>query len=277
MEWWIQTLSLVALIPVSLKWLDWFMSRPRNRSMRNRITDLWIKLADFSYSETVRKSLIYCNDLFNRIYGLRHFTWRCFLTSSVISILSTLSLTLLFSTFSDLDPMAVMYDLGAVVLFALLINVWADYFSLVETRWILRYAEKVQLRSLPLLLILDLVCTATIYIATLWLCVYLPVAAVGLHVNPLGAPQFFWSNLTEPLYSPGAASLVWSTFTTSILFYLYCLLALGLKCLGLARTPLMVFLQNLQERDRFLTAVGLFLAPVIFIIIVIFKLVRSGP
>lgn len=276
MEWWIQTIALMAIIPASLGLVDWFISRPKNLAMRNRITDLYVWLDEFSYRDAIRKSLIYCNDLFNRIYGQKHFTWRCFLPSSAISILATLSLILLFSTLSDVNLLAAISDLGVVVLFALLINVWADYFSLVETRWILRYAEKVQLHSLPVLLILDFICTATIYIVTLWLCVFFPVAAAGLRVNFLGAPKFFWSNFTDPLQSPGAAALIWSTFTTSILFYLYCLLTLGMKCLGLSKTPLMAFLQNLQEKDRFLTAVGLFLAPIIFIITVILKFARSG-
>jgi hypothetical protein len=276
MEWWIQTIALVAMIPASLGLVDWFISRSKNLAMRSRITDLWVKLAIFSYSEAVRKSLVYCNDLFDRIYGQRHFTWRCFLPSSAMSILATLSLILLFSSLSHVQLLDVISDMGVVVLFALLINVWADYFSLVETRWILRYTEKVQLRSLSVLLILDIVCTATIYIVTLWLCVFLPVAAAGLRVNFLGAPQFFWSNFTDPLHNPGAAALIWSTFTTSILFYLYCLLALGLKCLGLSKTPLMTFLQNLQEKDRFLTSVGLFLAPIIFIITIISKFTRGG-
>ena len=239
--------------------------------MKNYLTELWFGLATFSYREAIKKSVVCCNGLFNQIYGSKHFSRRCFLPSSVISLFSVFLFSQLFGNFSHFQLFQNVFDFWAIAVFALFINVWADYFSLVETRWLLRLAERIQLKWLLLLLILDIACTSAIYIISLWLFFYLPVAVAGLQVDPLGAVRFFWSNLANPLSNPAVAAIVWSTFTTSLFFYLHCLLALSFKFLGLTKTPMMTFLQNLQEKDRFLTAVGVFLATLTFLITAISK------
>lgn len=274
MEWWMQSLLLAATIPIFCRVVDHFISKGRNLTMKNSLTELWFSLAIFSYPKAIQKSVANCNSLFDQIYGHTHFAWRCFLPSSVISILSVLLFYQLFSIFSNFRLFQSVFDFRGVVFFAVFINVWADYFSLVETRWLLRWAEKVQFKHLPFLIILDLACTSAIYVVTFWLFVYLPVAVAGLQITHIGALKFFWSNLTGPLSNPGAAAIVWSTFITSILFYFFCLSALSLKFLGLTQTPLMNFLQNLQEEDRLLTAVGLFLAALILFITTIFKFIE---
>ena len=250
-----------------------FVSSEANAAMKERLTEPWFSLATFSYPEATRKLVRYCNGLFDSMYGQKHFTWRCFLPSSIISVFSVLLFSQLFGRFSHFPLFQNVFDFWAVALFSLLINVWAEYFSLVETRWLLRLAERVRVSWLPLLLILDIACTSVIYIIGLWLFVYLPVAVAGLQVNPLGALRFFWSNLANPLSNPAVAAIVWSTFTTSIIFYLHCFLVLGLKCLRLTRTPLMTFLERLQKQNRLLTAMGVFLATLILLITIISKCV----
>lgn len=274
MESWIQIVGLLVVVSTIFKILDWFISKETDLILKDKVVILWISLDEFTYNEAIHRSLIYCNGLFNKIYGQRHFTWRCFLVSSLISILSTLSFLLLFSSLSDLRFLKFILDFRMVVVFALLINTWADFFSLVETRWVLHYAENARFRCLSLLLLLDLVATSSIYVVSLWLCVYLPAAFTGLQVKPFGAVEFFWSNLTCPLDNPGASALIWSTFTTSILFYLYCSFVLTIKFLGLTKTPLGHFLQNLEEEDRLLTAIGIFLGFLIACLLAVLKFIK---
>ena len=147
--------------------------------MKNYLTELWFGLATFSYREAIKKSVVCCNGLFNQIYGSKHFSRRCFLPSSVISLFSVFLFSQLFGNFSHFQLFQNVFDFWAIAVFALFINVWADYFSLVETRWLLRLAERIQLKWLLLLLILDIACTSAIYIISLWLFFYLPVAVAG--------------------------------------------------------------------------------------------------
>ena len=86
------------------------------------------------------------------------------------------------------------------------LNLFADSFSVHETRWILRKAEKVSLWWLLPLLGLDLLLSASIFL-----------------LIPMGATTFttIFQAMIFQGEQPYLGILFWSTFSTSAMFYLF--------------------------------------------------------
>jgi hypothetical protein len=97
--------------------------------------------------------------LFDRVFGERHLSWRCFGRSVVASIATVWVVSLLWAVRHPPPTLLTGVLLaGSFTLAAAVFNVVPDYLSLLETRWVL---GKLQGRgSLAWLLLVDLVATA---------------------------------------------------------------------------------------------------------------------
>lgn len=85
-------------------------------------------------------------------------------------------------------------------------NIYADSFSLLETRWVLRRGANAGVRVLLELLVLDIIASAAIFL-------FLPATLGGIDIMR-EAVMFQGTR-------PWIGVLFWSTFATSIIFYLY--------------------------------------------------------
>ena len=178
---------------------------------------------------------------FDRVFGEKHWSWRCFRRSAVASVLSVgILFGIYWSIYGNVgesfwgladdepSPTALMSGLPAILLFAAL-NVAPDFVSLLQTRWVLRW---LQVRPGWALVVLDGVATAVIAAGTFL------VFHVGLFGSVShGSFDPAWSDIfaaiPENLY--GLISLdpemsmfgttlgifFYSTFLTSIWLWLY--------------------------------------------------------
>ncbi len=96
---------------------------------------------------------------------------------------------------------------GPLVLATVAFNLFGDAISLVETRWLLRLSRGISMLGIIGMLLLDLVLSALLYLV-------LPGIA-GIHWNIL----LFAAGFNGPHAWMGI--LFWSTFFTSLLFYLF--------------------------------------------------------
>ena len=81
------------------------------------------------------------NRVFDRIFGVRHFSWRCFFLSSAISAISfTVFFLYVASSNQGFNVTVELLSIFpfVVLLLGILVNVPSDYFALLETRWIMR-------------------------------------------------------------------------------------------------------------------------------------------
>jgi hypothetical protein len=104
---------------------------------------------------------------------------------------------------------------GAVALSLVAFNIFADAISLVETRGWLFLSREAGLLRLILLLAADLIVSAAIYLV-------LP-AIVGQNLS------VFWPGIVFQGGSPWIGILFWTSFSTSLLFYLFVAGALALR------------------------------------------------
>lgn len=165
---------------------------------------------------------------FDSIFGSNHLTFRCFLKSSIASLLAVIICTAIWAAIRPLEfqKFIVHSDRNMSVFmlfgFSLLVNVLPDYISLFETRYVLRFLSvSPSLGRQLLLLIIDALITAVIALGVWFLFDLMmdyslkgTIEYIPLYILPLKADY-------SGYFSPG----IWfySTFLTSIWIWLYLL------------------------------------------------------
>jgi hypothetical protein len=81
-------------------------------------------------------------DAFDAVFGTRHFSLNCFMRSCIASYASVLTTGLMWATFWTADAAEFWRNQTAIhvviyAFFVLTINVFPDYLSLLETRWVI--------------------------------------------------------------------------------------------------------------------------------------------
>lgn len=99
--------------------------------------------------------------MFDAVFGAHHFSWRCFLRSTLASMIAVILIWLLMGNAGAIG-LRVQSELTLGFLVSgLVINVFADYISLLETRWLLGRMPRSTLAQIGVL-VLDLMISATI-------------------------------------------------------------------------------------------------------------------
>ena len=135
--------------------------------------------------------------------------------------------------------------------------------SLIETRLILRFATRAKPVKLPVLLLVDLFLTVIVF----WFCVeaFFNVSLLlhrgegrpyGLDLKGFVLDFMVWDRAE-------GNTLFYSTFSTSAIFYVYCLSTLLFKFVKLSKTRIMVVLERLEDSDHLFKALGGLLAVVV--------------
>jgi len=167
--------------------------------------------------------------LFDAIFGERHFSWRCFLRSAILSVVLVL---LLGSWQMARTGLAVPWvqELPKFFVVALVANLLPDYFSLLETRLVLKKMSQTSSATVVVgYMLLDIVLTSiAAAVAVVVACsinddyyfytpeVYLSPEGSWQDPNPFIAPLTF-QNLSSVF--------AYSTYFTSIWVWLYLLSA----------------------------------------------------
>lgn len=264
---WALTGALIGLIIAFCYLLNWLVSKEEEDKQKVTIIKWWSRLDDFKYNQAVRQANIFCNEIFDKIYGKRHFSQRCFGVSFCVSIISVFILSIVMSSIFEMDYDKLVTDKTSpghispfvfMLIFAVMLNSWIDYISLVETRLILRFALRVKPLMLPVLLLVDLFLTVIVF----WLSVAVLDSVVVKDPKGMLNPMNFLLEFATWNIEEGSV-LFYSTFSTSIIFYIYCLSTLLFKFVKLSKTRIMIVLEKLEDSDHLFKALGGFLAAVV--------------
>ncbi len=114
--------------------------------------------------------------LFDSVFGEEHLSIRCFSVSAVFSLISVILLWIFLGGYDALSiRIGNEISLGAIIPIALIVNVLADYISLLETRWLIGKASETHNFLIHLLiLIADFLATALIIWVAIWIFVRSP-------------------------------------------------------------------------------------------------------
>ncbi len=196
-----------------------------------RSASAWLRNVD-PKSHVARWSSLFAV-AFDKLFGERHWSWRCFRRSAVASLLSVGVLLCLYWSIHgyvgwDLDgPASLGESLPYVAMWGAW-NVLPDYLSLLQTRWVLRRLEA---RGSAALVVFDLVITAFIAIAGHVLLMFVQtIFAVSINdvLSSLSGDFEWWLDhmrdlvtLDSTLAPVTLGIFFYSTFLTSVWLWFY--------------------------------------------------------
>jgi len=267
--------TLIALITILVgvgSLFDQFLKEDKVAKVRTQIFHWWEQLRSIDNREVIKGSNAYFVDLFDQIYGRKHFSVKtivrsCFfsITALVIAFIVCILLKssiLLQSMGEDTDEIVkgvVSNGFGYWFYLILFVgNLFADYFSLIETRFILRLSSRSSIIYFIPLIFADLLLSLLCY---LFIGVGVDIAIIVFHGIiisggisshgfvfdfvqiiytyfiglSIGIAEALSSTYLIKLHSP----LIYSTFFTSILFYLFFLFSLLIRLLFIVRIPML--------------------------------------
>lgn len=190
-----------------------------------RMAANWLKsMGAKSILQTIVESPRWFIEAFDRIFGKRHLTFRCFSRSCVASIMAVFVLTIMWAV---LDPTScegylsrfpTIEAISGIFILALILNIFPDYISLLETRWILHLAAEADIKRLIALLLIDVIITGGIFAFG---------AAIFFLLSPLGTDeylQFMSTGIQFMPINPGGlvpGIFFYSTYFTSVWLYMF--------------------------------------------------------
>lgn len=201
-------------------------------------------LLDFAWKDTITRWPSVFVEMFDSIFGERHFTWRCFWRSCVAS-LAAVSVCSVFFYWLRPEMAGEMFENFAIadwwplLLFFIGFNLLPDYFSLLETRVVLRILTRGNRTwmSIATAVTCDFMLTLMVFVGGGILLAVLLILFLGGNVsnavdNVIGSviPAFGFG----PAHRRESLSLgifLYSTFFTSIWLWLYALATFAGKLL----------------------------------------------
>ncbi|MCY3702806.1 MAG: hypothetical protein OXG16_09015 [Rhodospirillales bacterium] len=238
----------LAILVISALIVDWVLKSERDLRIGFR-TSVG-KVSALSSAEVLYKLTIWFSNLFDAIYGKRTWSWRRFWRSAVLSGFFVLFAILIIGV--DDSYIGHSYDAvesAGITLVFLSVNVVIDFVSLQETRWVIGQVKQKRGKvSFVLWIGVDLLLTAAIYFLLFGAVLFVGMSvSVGIaEATSIVIDEEFVAVFLTPHQ---ALPFFVSTFGTSIVWYLFVLLALAVRLLGARSRLLKVALQVLFESE----------------------------
>ncbi len=193
-----------------------------------RDLSLWlVGLDPAAVGRSVQRWPVHFAALFDRVFGKKHLSWRCFFRSTIASLVAFLLCTLIFMQTAPGEWTALVNKQGISVFITLgltgaIANLLPDYISLLETRWVIQRMQWTASLSGQLgWLLLDFVATTAIF--------FLIVSGLLMVVLGYDDSIVYLSTLVQlsllvPVEDPELRFLaipVWTTYFTTVWVWLY--------------------------------------------------------
>ncbi|MEM7551096.1 MAG: hypothetical protein AAF363_15540 [Bacteroidota bacterium] len=245
---WEITIAILSILSGLGILVDRFLNEEDVKKIKNQILTVWVKLSDeqFNLKKTVSLSLENFNLFFDKVYGSKHLSIRCFFRSTIFSTFSVLIMYLLTRMFFPFNHEWLSFERwikssDSSIFYLIIINIIIDYLSLIETRYILKRSKGKSLPMLSILLLTDITLTGLLIIIPLY-----PLLAMSMNpAFPDPADDYIFQFFI---------TLFISTFFTSILFYLFFGFTAFANVLNFTRSPIRRFLERLESLKNPITS-----------------------
>lgn len=248
-------ISLLALINGLSLIAHSIIGKTQTALIKDFLIKVYLQLEDSNLKTIIKSSSAQIVTLFNYIFGIEHLTWKCF-SRSIISSLIGLAITLtIFYCFTDYS-VVIKSDVPNYIIWIVLtifFNLIVDYISLVETRFVLKYASSKNLLIIFIFVIGDFIFSISLFLV-------IAIAAYGYLLlfsgeNLDGYIEFlkayFDKNIFTPIFNVHSLSpFIYSSLFTSILFYLFTITNIFLKFILLLRISIKKFINWFDGLDK---------------------------
>lgn len=234
--------------------------------VRNRVSG-WIRKLKLPNNQRWPNAFI---QIFDSLFGDRHFTAHCFFRSSIASMFFTLIFFILWmairpNEFESLFAQGWFIAIFGPLLFALIFNIIPDYVSLLETRLILkRMAETHSLSVIALLIVIDAILTTALIVFVFFL-IFFVIGDRTLSYIYDELVRAFLLEAEEGFMSMGI--YVYSTYLTSLWLWLYSLSGGLVRALGASGISLKKFLDIDKHPLRSLGFVSMMLVTIAYLLL----------
>lgn len=239
-------------------------------------------IAAKSISQTIVESPQWFIEAFDRIFGDRHLTWRCFLRSCVASMVSVVVMTIVWVF---LDPISwqkfLSYNgegaIGMILVFAFVLNLVPDYISLLETRWVLRIITHTDIKELIVLLVLDVLITGGIFFCGVVVVILIYCVSSGDWRTLAELPEIFLILfiLFQWAYVVPFGIFFYSTYFTSVWLYLFIAASIATKLLYSLGTTGNQVLALLKVEEKPFNSMGLLLIGLLTLAFAIYAIIGA--
>lgn len=254
---------LVVLL-ISAFVVDWLLKDDAIVAVRHE----WQTAGPETRAETDRllhsATLWFCR-VFDAVYGRRSWSIHRFYRSTVLSIFFVLFAILIVGIDNTYLKQLTQEGVEGVVTISLFfgfVNVFGDFISLQETRWVMECVKRRPASSLGVWVIVDVMLTSAIYIVLFSVCVF-GYAAVVFDIK-FAKDMMVDENFLEKLFAPEVGLPFFaSTFATSIVWYLFVLFVVVVRFGGQNSAVLKVLLDVVfVSATPASITVGLFAIPI---------------
>ena len=178
----------------------------------------------FSYSSTiVFINIVFCN-VFDSIYGRRSISKKRVVLSSLFSLLFVAFMVVMFGYNNTIFGSDITMDVMVVFV---LTNLFADFISLTETRWVLEKARGKHIFALGMWLVADILLTTLIYFVVFYLALlgYFTLQDLAFGPSFMEALIFLYEEPAEYLFlllsMDIALPFFVSTYGTSVVWFFF--------------------------------------------------------
>lgn len=221
----------LAVLIVSASIIDWLLKDKALISLRHKLQETQEKITQLNLKAVVFYGNMWFCEIFDTLYGSNTWSRRRFFRSCFLSLIFILFSILIIGPKNTFLAHAVKPPGGFISipskfflyagLLLTIINLLVDFFSLVETRWVLEHARKKRIVAVGGWVCIDLILTTTIYFVglgsglfmTFWLLDKPLKVPYGLMLSP-----GFLNSLVSP---DELLPFFISTFGTSIIWFLF--------------------------------------------------------
>ena len=229
--------SIVFVLIISAFIVDWLLKDKANLfQIQNTSNDFEEK----DSSELIEYANSQFRSIFDAIYGEKTWTRKRFFRSTVMSVFFVLFAILLIdidntyigSLFAEEDHWLFVV---LTTLVMVCINIFVDFLSLQETRWVIGHAKGNKLTSLAFWVIVDIVFSSAIYIFVFSTVIF---TGIGILDNFNSVLKYVTdlSHLSPLFKNDKLLPFFISTFGTSIVWYVFVLFSITVKTLRINST-----------------------------------------
>lgn len=231
----------------------WFFNKEKEDTLRSEIKTIisnWLRNRKLEKLEKkITNWPMTFAAVFDGIFGKKHFSRRCIIRSCIASFVTVLVLTLFWwmthpDDFYGILSKTSLYEFILIyLLITIFLNSFADYFSLLETRWIIdRIKDTNSTPNILGFLAIDFVATVSIFLAVMTISLFPIIYIVSFFPENYGSNGYlemlshYWGELyyaitlkSEQGNDITVGVWLYSTFFTSIWVWLYFLSGLIVK------------------------------------------------
>ena len=229
----------------------------------------WLQNLDVAPSQTWVLTFI---SVFEYVFGRRHISFLCFFRSSIASLVSVISLTLLWCSVRPNQALSffagnILGNILSVIFFSFFFNTIPDYISLLETRYVLSLMKTTSsIVRTTAFLVLDFALTTTIITIVSLIILCSSGESISSAINLLLSGFLLSSNSS----SLSLGVYVYSTYFTSVWIWLYVASGLIVRVLIGANFVIKMTRQLLDIKGQPLRSLGfvsMFIVTSIYVII----------